>query len=88
MPEGIGYGSPPRLVSVETGFGKGQASAADTLQRQNARQEEVVAKAIEQQSERSGERADRLARQADQVENRSDTRVQLAGLGQRVDISV
>lgn len=86
MPEAIGSGSSlafqPTLQTPRT------EQVAEQAKAMNARQSEAVAETVQRQANFSANRAESLSRQAEQLEERAQTRDPGEGLGNTVDISV
>ncbi|GAB4512270.1 MAG: hypothetical protein Tsb0019_08670 [Roseibium sp.] len=86
MPEAIGYGSSqafqPNLATSRTDQVAEQAKAM------NASQSKAVAETVQRQADFSTSRAEFLSRQAEQLENRAETRTPADGVGSQVDILV
>jgi hypothetical protein len=85
MPEGIGYGASPAFQpSLAVPRGDQLAQQAQQI---NARQSAVVAETVQRQADFSSNRAESLARVAEQIEQRAQTDAG-PGVGDVVDITV
>ncbi|MEP2726276.1 MAG: hypothetical protein ABJO97_15610 [Roseibium sp.] len=86
MPEVTGYGS-AQVFSPRAGDA-GPERTAEKLQQINVQQERVVAETVQRQADLSSNRAETLARQAEQIEGRVQAREAQEGLGNRLDVTV
>jgi len=86
MPEGIGYGSAQAFnPAASVPRTERLAEQAETVR---VSQDEAVAEIVGRQAQLSSNRAETLARQAEQLENRVEARDSQNGLGNQVDITV
>ncbi|GGB39805.1 hypothetical protein GCM10011316_09790 [Roseibium aquae] len=86
MPEGIGYSS-AQALSQSTVLPQNERMA-EKAEAVRTRQGEAVAEIVGRQAQFSSSRAETLARQAEQLENRVETRNDQNGLGNRVNLVV
>ncbi|NVK36194.1 MAG: hypothetical protein HWE23_17050 [Rhodobacteraceae bacterium] len=75
-------------VFAPTVGASGPDRSQEKLEAVNARQQQVVAEVVGRQAEFSVNRAESLQRQAEQIQNRADTKTSQDGLGQQLDISL
>ncbi|MEJ8474893.1 hypothetical protein [Roseibium algae] len=86
MPEVTGYGSAQALNPRE-GFASPDQTV-EKLKQADVKQDKAVAETVQRQANLSSNRAEVLARQAEQIEGRVQTREAEQGLGNRLDISI